>query len=278
MTGGAWTSGATELVVDGGPGARTALVLEGTHPASSIASGLSERGWTVWRSSAPLVTTAGLDLVVSFGYRHIIPGEVLEERAARVVNLHISYLPFNRGAHPGFWCFFDGTPCGVSVHEIDAGLDTGPVLARRLIEIDPSTTTFDGAYWRLREEVERLFWEILDPMLADEIRPVPQIGVGTEHRAAELPASFLGWDSRIGPEIERLLTEKRQESARFLSIIDEIEQVRRTNNVNWMDLLRLAFAEAPERARAIVRRINSDDQRISDLLDSLGREPEGAPE
>ena len=42
-----------------------------------------------------------------------------------------------------------------------------------------------------------------------------------------------------------------------------------------MDLLRLAFAEAPDRASSIVRKINADDQRISELLDALGRNDGG---
>lgn len=270
-----WTDGTCENVATASQGGRVALVLDGTHPATSLARGLADRGWTVWRSSDRLISTAGLDLVVSFGFRHLIQADVIENSSSRLWNLHISYLPFNRGAHPGFWCFYDGTPCGVTVHEIDPGLDTGPVLARRLVDIDPRATTFHDAYLRLRGEVEALFWEVLDPALSGRLRAEPQVGRGSVHRARDLPAAFAGWDSLIENEIARLLELKDDASQRFRSIIDEIEQVRRSNNVNWMDLLRLAFAEAPERARLIVRRINADDQRISDLLDSLGGGEDG---
>ena len=54
-----------------------------------------------------------------------------------------------------------------------------------------------------------------------------------------------------------------------LEIIDEIEKVRSKNNINWMNILRLAFKYAPDEAREIVSKINSDDQRISDLLKKL---------
>ncbi|MAH43730.1 hypothetical protein CL614_08500 [archaeon] len=57
-----------------------------------------------------------------------------------------------------------------------------------------------------------------------------------------------------------------------LGIIDAIEQVRVRNNVNWMDLLRLAFTSAPQKAREIVRSINTDDTKISELLKQLGEE------
>ena len=54
-----------------------------------------------------------------------------------------------------------------------------------------------------------------------------------------------------------------------LEIIDEIQKVRSKNNVNWMDILRLAFTHAPDEARVILSRINKDNNRISELLDLL---------
>ena len=55
-----------------------------------------------------------------------------------------------------------------------------------------------------------------------------------------------------------------------LAIIDEIEKIRSSNNVNWMNLLRLAFRVAPEEAKNVVRGINSQDQRIAELVTKLG--------
>ena len=55
-----------------------------------------------------------------------------------------------------------------------------------------------------------------------------------------------------------------------LKIIDEIERIRSSNNVNWMNLLRLAFRVAPDEAKLLVRHINSDDQKISQLVAQLG--------
>tara|TARA_Y100000114_G_C11725494_1_gene310750 strand:+ start:283 stop:486 length:204 start_codon:yes stop_codon:yes gene_type:complete len=54
-----------------------------------------------------------------------------------------------------------------------------------------------------------------------------------------------------------------------LEIIDEVEQIRTKNNVNWMDILRLAFKYAPEDARKLMGRVNEYDGRISDLLKEL---------
>lgn len=57
----------------------------------------------------------------------------------------------------------------------------------------------------------------------------------------------------------------------YLAIIDAIEKVRTKNNVNWMDVLRLAFKHAPDEARKIVQKINKEDKSISDLFEKLGQ-------
>ena len=256
---------------------RTVLVLDGTHEATALCEGLRERGWRTLRSSAPLHHTKGLDLVVLYGYRHIVRRDVLASSSFPIINLHISYLPFNRGAHPGFWCFYDGTPCGVTVHEVDAGLDTGPVLAQQLVDIDPWVSTFDDAYWRLRSSVESLFWDLLPAIEDGSAKGRRQLGTGSSHRAAQLPQSFSGWGVVIGPEIERLHQLRADEDARAQELISRIEQVRSSNNVNWMDILRLAFSTSPDQAKRILARINQDDGEIASLLSQLadGYHPEG---
>jgi hypothetical protein len=54
-----------------------------------------------------------------------------------------------------------------------------------------------------------------------------------------------------------------------LEIIDAIEQVRSKNNINWMNILRLAFKHSPSEARQIVAKINEDDGKIGALLKKL---------
>jgi len=56
-----------------------------------------------------------------------------------------------------------------------------------------------------------------------------------------------------------------------LEIIDAVEEARKGNNVNWMNLVRLAFEVAPERARPIFAKINESDGEISKLLDQLAK-------
>ena len=60
-----------------------------------------------------------------------------------------------------------------------------------------------------------------------------------------------------------------------LEIIDAIEAVRTKNNVNWMDILRLAFKHAPEDARKLMGKVNEYDGRISELLKELSNNKDG---
>lgn len=52
-------------------------------------------------------------------------------------------------------------------------------------------------------------------------------------------------------------------------LLDQIQEIRAKNNVPWMDILRLAFEVAPDRARFLVRQIVDYDQRIHELSERL---------
>ena len=54
-----------------------------------------------------------------------------------------------------------------------------------------------------------------------------------------------------------------------LEVIDAIEEVRSKNNVNWMDLLRLALKHAPEQTKDLIKKIKKSDNEISNLLGKL---------
>ena len=57
----------------------------------------------------------------------------------------------------------------------------------------------------------------------------------------------------------------------YLKIIKQIEKIRSKNNVNWMDILRLAFKLDPKEASKIMKKINYDDKKISSLLSKLSK-------
>jgi hypothetical protein len=94
------------------------------------------------------------DFLVVYGHRHIIGEPYLSAHPGQIINLHLSYLPWNRGADPNLWSFIDDTPKGVSIHVIDAGLDTGPVLAKREVILSGTLKT---SYNQLRRAMVHLF-------------------------------------------------------------------------------------------------------------------------
>ena len=55
----------------------------------------------------------------------------------------------------------------------------------------------------------------------------------------------------------------------YLKIISEIEKVRKKNNKNWMDILRVAFLSDPKKTSKIFSRIYRDDKLISKLAKKL---------
>jgi hypothetical protein len=55
----------------------------------------------------------------------------------------------------------------------------------------------------------------------------------------------------------------------YNKIINEIQKVRSKNNVNWMNILKLAFSLDPKKTSNIMKKINYDDQKIAKLLNKL---------
>jgi methionyl-tRNA formyltransferase len=81
------------------------------------------------------------DVAVVLAYGRILPGPVLEAPARGCLNLHASILPMYRGAAPVQWAVVRGEKeTGVSLMQMDAGLDTGPVFTVRRLSIGPDET------------------------------------------------------------------------------------------------------------------------------------------
>ncbi len=62
---------------------------------------------------------------------------------------------------------------------------------------------------------------------------------------------------------------KKKKLKYYLNIISQIEKVRKKNNVNWMNLLRIGFTHAPTQTKKTLTKIYSDDAKISRLLKKL---------
>jgi methionyl-tRNA formyltransferase len=125
------------------------------------------------------------DLLVSGGFRHIVPEEILEIPDLGVVNMHGAYLPYNRGANPNVWPIIDGTPAGVSLHYMTPELDGGPIIDRRTVEKQPSDTA-KSLLDRIRREAIRQFKQLWPAVRDGTVETTPQSDeAGSYHSRAE---------------------------------------------------------------------------------------------
>ena len=88
------------------------------------------------------IRTLAPELIVVVAYGCILPASVLSIPKHGCINLHVSLLPKYRGSAPVQWSVLNGDPeTGVSIMQMDEGLDTGDVLRCEKIAIDPEETS-----------------------------------------------------------------------------------------------------------------------------------------
>ena len=143
------------------------------------------------------------DLLVVVAYGLLLPRELLALPPLGCLNIHASLLPRWRGAAPIERAILAGdAETGVTIMQMDAGLDTGPVLLQRRLAISPNHT--GGS---LRDELSKLggaaLLEALEDLAAGRMKPraQPSEGVTYAPKIAKSEAR-IDW-SRDAREIER---------------------------------------------------------------------------
>ena len=121
------------------------------------------------------------DFIISYNYKFIIKQGIINYMKNNIINLHISLLPWNRGAHPNVWSFLEDTPKGVTIHIIDEGIDTGPILVQKEVYIDESTETLKSSYDKLHKEIQELFKRSWNDIKNNKLRPIYQNSKGSLH-------------------------------------------------------------------------------------------------
>lgn len=125
-------------------------------------------------SSQEFLKRVAPDAVVIIAYGQIIPARLLKIPHLGWLNLHASLLPRYRGAAPIQWAIANGeTITGLTTMQIDAGMDTGPTLLRREVEIGPEETAPELAA-RMSAVGAELITESLLRFDRGEIAPAPQ--------------------------------------------------------------------------------------------------------
>ena len=125
-------------------------------------------------SSDELIRQLEPDIIVVVAYGCIIPPQLLHTAKYGCINLHVSLLPKYRGSAPIQWAVLNGdAETGVSIMQLDEGLDTGDVLMVEPVAIDPEETSGE-LFDRVSAVGARTLVDALAKIEAGQLTPVPQ--------------------------------------------------------------------------------------------------------
>jgi folate-dependent phosphoribosylglycinamide formyltransferase PurN len=128
------------------------------------------------------------DVVLVFGTGLLKP-PLIDRFPGRILNIHLGLSPYYRGAGTNFWPLVNGEPeyCGATIHFLDAGVDTGPVIAHVRPDISPS----DGPHHIGNRAIAAAASALADAALAlveGGVKGVPQRGGGRLYKRADFSA------------------------------------------------------------------------------------------
>lgn len=104
------------------------------------------------------IKKANPEIMICAYWGYILPDELFTIPKFGCINLHPGLLPFNRGKNPNVWPIVEGTPAGVTIHYIDAGIDTGNIIAQREVPVE-ITDTGKSLYEKLISALCEIFIE-----------------------------------------------------------------------------------------------------------------------
>ena len=152
------------------------------------------------------IAAGHFDLALSYTYRYILTGELLDALRGNAVNIHNAYLPYNRGADPNLWSLYEGTPRGVTLHYMSVGLDKGEIIAQRLVT-EGDGDTLKSSYDNLDKNAREMFLEAFEHYDRWNDIKKPQEGTGTYHSLKDgerLRAVITSYDMKISDFVKAL--------------------------------------------------------------------------
>ena len=115
---------------------------------------------------AEWLESEGAELVVLAGYMQLLTPAFLDHFPDRIVNVHPSLLPAFPGAHPVEDQLAAGVrESGATVHLVDAGIDSGPILAQERVPVLPGDTA-ETLHERIKSVEHRLLPEVVRELCA----------------------------------------------------------------------------------------------------------------
>lgn len=152
--------------------------------------GVNNMGWEIyeWLCDRDTVTVQALittesqldlmedlspDMAIACGFGKILEPEYLSIPDRGCINVHPGYLPNTRGYNPNVWSIVEGHPAGVTIHRMDESVDSGDILARKMVETSFEDTGRD-LYRRIEAAAVSLFRDVWPDIQSGDVTPIPQ--------------------------------------------------------------------------------------------------------
>jgi len=119
------------------------------------------------------------DIIISAYYRKIFTKELFDLSKLGIINIHPSLLPHYRGPVPTAWAILNNeTEFGITIHQVDSGIDTGDILVQEKYNIKDDETGHE-LYLRAMDLGAKLLIENFDDIVNQKIKPKKQLPGGS---------------------------------------------------------------------------------------------------
>lgn len=115
------------------------------------------------------------DVFFSLHSKQLFPEKLVNEH--RCINIHPGFNPYNRGWYPQVFSILNQKPVGVTIHEMDAELDHGPIIVQKEVKIYSFDTSYDVYQRILRMEIDMLK-KYLDTLVLGDYKTIPMKNEG----------------------------------------------------------------------------------------------------
>lgn len=127
-----------------------------------------------------------LDLGILAWWPKILKKPLIETPHQGFINTHPSLLPYGRGKHPNFWALVEESPFGVTLHRVDAGVDTGEIVAQQEITSEWGDDG-ESLYMKAQDAMLDLFRNTYPALRTGMIQAIPQNNdEGSSHHSSEI--------------------------------------------------------------------------------------------
>lgn len=128
-----------------------------------------------------------IEFIISDRARFLVRKDVIEQYPNKIINLHPSFLPWCKGYNPIIAGLIKNQCLGVTIHHINAGIDTGDILLQSPIHVSENDT-LRTLYDKHRETMLLMLKDNLDDLLTNKITSLPQHPLlGSLHKKDQFP-------------------------------------------------------------------------------------------